>query len=275
MRIAIAGLSLESVSFLHVPTTLEDFRRTESAGPAMLTRFRGTNTVMGGFIKVLEAEGAEIVPLVTAEGGAAGPATDEAFTHYIDRICAELAEAGPLDGVLLHPHGAMTTTTRLDPDREFIERVRGTVGRATRLVVALDYHGNIDESWIPLVDGLFGYHYSPHTDTGTTGERAATCLIRTLRGEIRPVVAIAKPGVMVPSIFSATDIAPCRTSCATAWRCPPTPPACSMSPSSPASPMPTCPTAASPWSPWRMATKSSPRPPPSCSAPASAASARP
>lgn len=208
MRIAIAGLSLESVSFLPVPTTLEDFRRTESAGPAMLSRFRGTNTVMGGFIKVLEAEGAEIVPLVTAEGGAAGPATDEAFTHYIDRICAELAAAGPLDGVLLHPHGAMTTTTRLDPDREFVERVRGTVGRATKLVVALDYHGNIDESWIPLVDGLFGYHYSPHTDTGTTGERAATCLIRTLRGEIRPVVAITKPGVMVPSIFSATDIAP-------------------------------------------------------------------
>jgi microcystin degradation protein MlrC len=163
---------------------------------------------MGGFIKVLEAEGAEIVPLVTAEGGAAGPATDEAFTHYIDRICAELAGAGKLDGVLIHPHGAMTTTTRLDPDREFVERVRGVVGRATRLVVALDYHGNIDESWVPLVDGLFGYHYSPHTDTGTTGERAATCLVRTLRGEIRPVIGIAKPGVMVPSIFSATDIAP-------------------------------------------------------------------
>lgn len=213
MRIAIAGLSLESVSFLPTPTTRADFARTETAGPAMLPRFRGTNTVMGGFIRVLEAEGAAIVPILHAEGGAAGPATDDAFTHYIDRICAELAaahtgDAGPLDGVLLHPHGAMTTTTRLDPDREFVERVRGVVGRATKLVVALDYHGNIDESWLPLVDALFGYHYSPHIDTGTTGERAATCLVRTLRGEIRPVVALAKPGVMVPSIFSATDISP-------------------------------------------------------------------
>ncbi len=208
MRIAIAGLSLESVSFLPVPTTREDFGRTESAGPALIAGSRGTNTVMGGFIKVLEAEGAEIVPILHAEGGAAGPATDDAFTHYIDRICAELAAAGPLDGVLLHPHGAMTTTTRLDPDREFIERVRGTIGRATKLVVAADYHGNIDESWLPLVDGLFGYHYSPHIDMGATGERAATCIVRTLRGEIRPVVAIAKPGIMVPSIFSATDIAP-------------------------------------------------------------------
>ena len=138
MRIAIAGLSLESVSFLPVETTLADFRRTESAGPAMLARFRGTNTVIGGFIAVLEAEGAEIVPILTAEGGAAGPATDAAFVHYIDRICAGIAAAGTLDGVLLHPHGAMTTTTRLDPDREFVERVRGVVGREVKRVVALD-----------------------------------------------------------------------------------------------------------------------------------------
>jgi microcystin degradation protein MlrC len=32
--------------------------------------------------------------------------------------------------------------------------------------------------------------------------------VRMLRGEIKPVTAIAKPGVMVPSIFSATDIEP-------------------------------------------------------------------
>ena len=29
-----------------------------------------------------------------AEGGAAGPATDDAFTHYIDRICAWAAGYG-------------------------------------------------------------------------------------------------------------------------------------------------------------------------------------
>jgi len=208
MRIAIAGLSLESVSFLPDPVTTEDFRRSEAAGPAILSRFRGTNTVMGGFIKVLEEAGAEIVPVLTAEAGAAGPAADEAFVHYVDRICAGIAASGPLDGVLLHPHGAMTTPTRLDPDREFVERVRGVIGRRVPLVVALDYHGNIDAAWLKLVDGLFGYHYSPHVDTGATGERAAGCLVRMLRGEIRPVVAIAKPGVMVPSIFSATDIAP-------------------------------------------------------------------
>jgi microcystin degradation protein MlrC len=52
MRVAIAGLSLESVSFLPIETTIEDFRRTETAGATLVERFRGTNTVPSGFIKV-------------------------------------------------------------------------------------------------------------------------------------------------------------------------------------------------------------------------------
>jgi len=208
MRIAIAGLALESVSFLPLLTTLDDFRATEAEGATLLERYRGTNTLCGGFIAVCEREGVEMLPFVYAEGGAAGSAADDAFVHYADRICASLAGAGKLDGVLLALHGAMTTPTRLDPDREIVERVRAVIGREVKLMVALDYHGNIDGHLLELADGVFGYHYSPHTDIGATGERAAECLVRTLRGEIRPVMAIAKPGVMVPSIFSATGLAP-------------------------------------------------------------------
>jgi microcystin degradation protein MlrC len=208
MRIAIAGLSLESVSFLPIETTIEDFRRTESSGAGLLERYRGTNTVPGGFIAVCEREGAELVPILRAEGGAAGPAADDAFVHYADRICAGLKAAGKLDGVLLNLHGAMATPTRLDPDRELAERVRAVIGRKTPLVVALDYHANIDASLLEQADAVFGYHYSPHVDMGETGERAANCLIRMLRGEIKPACALLKPDVMVPSIFSATGLAP-------------------------------------------------------------------
>lgn len=208
MRIAIAGLSLESVSFLPLHTTLTDFRTTETAGATLVERSRGTNTVCGGFVEVCEREGVEIVPLVYAEAGAAGPATDDAFLHYADRICAGLAEADGLDGVLLALHGAMTTPTRLDPDREIVERVRAVVGRNVPIMLALDYHANIDDQLLRLADAVFGFHFSPHTDIAATGVRAAECMLRTLRGEIRPVCAIAKPGVMVPSIFSATGLAP-------------------------------------------------------------------
>ena len=208
LRIALGGLMMESVSFLPLLTTLEELQAAEAQGPAMLDRFRGTNTIPGGFIGICEAADVELVPMVFVDGGAAGPVTDSAFVHYADRICAELAAAGPLDGVLLALHGALVTPTRLDPDREMAERVRAVVGRAVPVAAALDYHGNIDAHLLELVDAAFGYHYSPHTDIAETGVRAAQCMLRMIREEVRPAMALAKPGVMVPSIFSATGLAP-------------------------------------------------------------------
>jgi microcystin degradation protein MlrC len=208
MRIAIGGISLESVSFLDEVVSLKEFRTRESAGEQMLAHYRDTNTAIGGFLAVAEKAGAEIVPLVFTTAGAAGLGADDAFVHYVDEICARLKAALPVSGVLLALHGAMATPTRLDPEREVVERVRAVVGRKVPVMVALDYHGNIDDSLLRVADAVFGFHYSPHTDMGWTGERTASCMVRTLRGEIRPVTAIAKPGIMVPSIFSATGLSP-------------------------------------------------------------------
>src|SRR5690606_15009050 len=108
-------------------------------------------------------------------------------------------------------HGAMATPTRLDADRETLERVRAVVGPTVPVMVALDYHANLDAQTIAAATAVFGYHFSPHTDMGPTGERAANCLFRTLRGEINPVSALVKPGVMVPSIFSATGMEPLKS----------------------------------------------------------------
>lgn len=210
-RIAIAGFLLESVTFIDELTTLEQFRVQETSGAEVIERHRGANTPTGGFIDICERENVEMVPILHTSGGAAGPATDEAYNHYLEWILAGLAGAGAIDGVLLDLHGAMTTPTRLDADAETLERVREIVGPDVRVVVALDYHANLDERTIAPADAVFGYHYSPHTDMAATGARAANCLLRTLNGEINPVWAIAKPGVMVPSIFSATGMQPLKT----------------------------------------------------------------
>ncbi|ESW72060.1 hypothetical protein X772_33805 [Mesorhizobium sp. LSJC280B00] len=45
----------------------------------------------------------------------------------------------------------------------------------------------------------------------STGKQAAECLLRTLRVEIAPVWVLVKPGVMVPSIFSATGMEPLKS----------------------------------------------------------------
>lgn len=209
MRVAIAGFALESVSFLPIRTTLADFERHARYGAEVIEAHRGTNTVIGGFVRVCEAAGIEMTGIVSGDAGAAGSATDEAFAHYSDTICRGIAAAKDgLGGILLFLHGAMTTETRLDPEAEILAALRRIVGPAMPIVVALDYHGNLDAAILEHATALFGYHYSPHTDMGETGERAARCLLATLRGEMRPVTALAKPGVMVPSIFSATACEP-------------------------------------------------------------------
>ncbi|MBP2239018.1 microcystin degradation protein MlrC [Sinorhizobium kostiense] len=211
MKVGIAGFMLESVTFLPNLTTLEDFERTECRGDAIVQRCRGTNTVLGGFIDVCDRERMEMVPIVWAGITAAGrgPAADDAFDYYCQVIVEGLrAHRGSLDGVLLDLHGACTTPMRLDPDGDLVRLVRSEVGPDVPVMLALDYHGNLDASTISDATATFGYHYSPHIDMGDTGRRAAECLVRTLRGEINPVTAIARPGVMVPSIFSATNLHP-------------------------------------------------------------------
>jgi microcystin degradation protein MlrC len=207
LRVAIAGFKLESVTFLPNLTTLADYQAVESAGAALIEQHRGANTPVGGFIAVCDREGVDMLPIVYTEAGAAGPSSDEAFDHYLGRILEGLKNER-LDGVLLDLHGAMTTPTRLDADADILAAVRRQVGPQTRIMVALDYHANLDENTIRDADAVFGYHFSPHTDQAETGERTANCMVRTLRGEIDPVWALVKPGLMVPSIFSATNIEP-------------------------------------------------------------------
>lgn len=208
-RIAIAGFNLESVSFLRAQTTLEDFRRLETRGDEILKTFRGTETVMGGFIEICEQAGADILPIVMTEAGARGPASDAAFEHYAGLICDTLAaERGRIDGVLLHLHGALTTPGRTDPDAEMAARVRDTIGPDIPLMLALDYHANLDAASIAPANATFGYRYSPHVDMGETGRRTARCLVATLRGQMQPVTALVKVPLMVPSILSATSLEP-------------------------------------------------------------------
>ena len=209
LRVAVGGFALESVSFLPGAADISDFQAVEYSGEALLTGLRGSQSPGGGFIDVLDEEGVAIAPLAYTDLGAGGNASDAAFEHYRDRLCDGLRqERDRIDGVLLFLHGAMTTPSRTDPEGEILHAVREVVGPDLPVVVASDLHGNIAADIGDHTTALFGYHYSPHTDMDETGRRAARALVRTLRGEIDPVMAIRKPNVMLPSIFTATSVPP-------------------------------------------------------------------
>lgn len=206
-RIAFAGFNLESVTAVPQIVDLAEFERVCVRGRDLTERFRGTNTVPGGCLKICEAEGAEFVPLFHTLLGALGPASDEAVAHYTGKIVEGLGKSGPLDGVILFLHGACWAAGYPDVERHVIDTVH-TAFPALPIAVALDYHGNIDRGTLRGADIAVAYRHSPHIDMGETGERAARALIRLLRDGRRPGLAVARPGVVIPSIMSATALEP-------------------------------------------------------------------
>ena len=210
-RIALAGLHMECATFLPQVTRRDVFEAGTVRGADVIERFRGSNTVMGGFLNVVDTAGAGAVPILHADGGAAGLADQAAVSGYRQEIVEALVALGAtIDGLLVHLHGAMVTQDELDPDARTLDAIRFAVGTDLPIMVAFDYHANLDAGSIAGATAAFGYRYSPHIDMGATGERAARCLLKTLTGEIKPAMAIARPGLILPSIFSATDLAPLK-----------------------------------------------------------------
>lgn len=210
MRVAVAGLALESVSFLPDCVTRAEMERITLRGQAMLDGLRHTASPGGGMIEELAREGADIVPILYADAFAAGPLEDTGFVAYRDELVDGFARAAAdgAEGAVLFLHGAMTTPTIPDADTRLLAAIREAFGPKRPLTVALDMHGNITPEMAGLADGLFGFHYSPHVDVAETGARAAHALSRMLAGELRPRTVIRKVPLVLPSIMTATRLQP-------------------------------------------------------------------
>jgi len=210
-RIGVAGFSHETVSFWPGVTSLDDFEMSSAYGADIIEKGRDTNSCIGGFIEICEKEEAEMVPIVVGSGGATATVADEVYNHYVPLIVEGFRkEKDHLDGILLSLHGAMATESRTDPETDAVRAVRKAVGYDIPIMVTLDLHGNKDEALLKEATAVFGFHSSPHIDQAETGRRAANCMFKTLREEVKPVSAIKKPGIVVPSVFSATTISPAK-----------------------------------------------------------------
>jgi microcystin degradation protein MlrC len=211
MKIGIAGFSHETITFWPEITGLAEFERVAHHGKDVIEKGRGANSCIGGFIDVLEAEGFEMIPVCEASGGATATVSDEVYDFYVGKMIKDFVDAaGELDGILLALHGAMATESRQDPETDAVREIRRVVGYDIPIMVTYDLHGNKDDTILTEVTAAFGYHSSPHVDMAETGRRAARTMVATLRGEITPVFALKKPGIVVPSVYSATTINPAK-----------------------------------------------------------------
>src|SRR5262249_50146536 len=85
------------------------------------------------------------------------------------------------------------------------------LGPDSPVVVTFDLHGTLSPRQIDNCHAAVAYRTCPHVDQRECGQRAARLLLRTLRGEVRPCQALAKPPVIVNIMVHDTSREPLRS----------------------------------------------------------------
>jgi microcystin degradation protein MlrC len=197
MRIAVAGLLHESNTFNPLPADRAAFvAQGLAVGDALLAEWRDAHHEVGGFLESAGTLGFEPIPLVVAWAIPAGPVTDDVFEEVVSTILAGLQRHRP-DGLLLALHGAMVTPSCPDADAEVLARLRAVVGPDFPVAVTFDLHGNLPPRLAKLCDLAVAYRTNPHVDQRECGRRAAGLLVRRVRGEVHPRLALARPAMRI------------------------------------------------------------------------------
>jgi microcystin degradation protein MlrC len=201
MRIATGGISQETNTFQWEPTTLADFQKGSSRivrGDEILA-LDGTGTIYGGIVAEARRQGVDLIPTTFGSAVPGGRVTREAFETLRDEIVAGIRAAMPVDGVLLGIHGAMALEHNDDGEGPLITAVREVVGPDIPIIAPLDLHTNLSEEMMEEATAFIGYKHYPHVDTAETGALAMNLLVRTIRGEVRPVMAHVKVPIIAPN----------------------------------------------------------------------------
>lgn len=200
MRIGIVGLLHESNTFLTKPTEFEEFQNeTLIFGNEIRDRFTGSHHELGGFLDGLEAlsqnssEPIETIPIFVARAFPSGTVSASCWSRLMEVLVASLREAGPLDGLLLAPHGATVSESQPDADGFWLSLVRALVGPELPIVATIDPHANLTPQMVSACNAILAYRTNPHLDQRDRGLQAAEILVRTIRGEITPTMHAVFP----------------------------------------------------------------------------------
>ncbi|MBR2635296.1 MAG: M81 family metallopeptidase [Clostridia bacterium] len=209
MKILICQFGNETNSFSLGKTTWETL---VSHGwiekETVLNLFEGTASYVGGAIRAMREEGVEPLPIDLATKGGnfgAGPTMSMECARYaMDHITEQVKEhLSEIDGVFFAVHGAGRTETEEDLESYCFRRMRSVIGDLP-MMSSLDAHANLSHDMVALSDGLFGIKTVPHVDCEEAGYRAASVLIQTIRGELKPQMALCRLPLLIPATTGFT-----------------------------------------------------------------------
>jgi len=196
-RILTARFMHETNTFSRVPTDMTMFRRRDfHLENEIPIAFRGTRSAFGATFEAADKFGWSLVHPVSANPNPSGTVTDDAFEQIAAMILDAVDAKGPIDGALLHLHGAMVSDSHEDAEGEFLARLRRRLGPDVPVVVTLDLHANVTQRMADNASALIAYRTYPHIDQYERAWQGAELLERAMRGEIQPRTVIARRPMM-------------------------------------------------------------------------------
>ena len=154
MRIAIGSIMHESNTFALAPTPLEEFH--PRYGAALLRESECDS--LGGIIALLQAQGADLIPTISAHALPGGVVARKAYEEMRKTLLEGIRAAGAIDGICLALHGSMQVAEIGDAESDLLREVRALVGPKVPIVAALDLHANVTATMVEQADALVVFY---------------------------------------------------------------------------------------------------------------------
>jgi microcystin degradation protein MlrC len=202
MRIGIAGISHEALTFSPIPQTMEDFR--------VLTG----HDVLGytGLADAVKKHEFEPVPLLVASARCpSGVVEERTYLELRGEMLKRLKDAGPLDGICLILHGAMLVENIWSGETDQVRMVRAAVGRDVPIAVRLDPHANLTEEFANKADTWAAFRTAPHVDAPETLRRTLGLLTKVARNNLRPRPVFIRIPLLLPGERSTMKVEPMKS----------------------------------------------------------------
>jgi microcystin degradation protein MlrC len=203
MRIAIGQLSHETNTMFGPPTPVEEFQRQGwRHGDEILERSTGVRTYLGGMIEAARKGGIDLAPTFSAQAHPSGTIERAAFDTMLGELLDGIRNAGEVDAVCLALHGAGSAEGVDDIEGTILKNVRELIGPEKPLIATLDLHCHSTDLMIESATALLSVHEYPHVDGYERGYEAVELAVRTLRGEVKPVMHLSVLPMTIPPTTS-------------------------------------------------------------------------
>jgi microcystin degradation protein MlrC len=192
MRLFAATIATESNTFSPLPTSLDAYKESVFLRPGEHPKETALMCTAPLWVARRRAA-AEGFALIEGSCFAASPAGTTNRADYEcmrDEILGQLRAALPVDGVLLGLHGAMVAHGYDDVEGDVIERARAIVGPKCVIGVELDLHCHLTVKRVRDADIIILYKEFPHTDVVERAEELLDLVLRTIRGQVKPVMSL-------------------------------------------------------------------------------------